>query len=105
VDHPHDIHKYARQHLKLASDMTKTRYYRLANCTVYHESDRVWLYRPTRTKGKSPKLQTSWEGPYKVFTRINDVVYRIERNPRCRLMVANLERLASYQGTARDERL
>jgi hypothetical protein len=23
----------------------------------YHEGDRVWLYRPTRTKGKSPKLQ------------------------------------------------
>jgi hypothetical protein len=41
--------------------------------------------------------------PYKVVTRINDVVYRIQRNPRSRMMVVHLDRLASYQGPARDE--
>lgn len=65
VDHLQDIHNYARQHLKLASDRMKTRYDKLANCTGYQEGDRVWLYRPNRTKGKSPKLQSSWEGPYR----------------------------------------
>jgi hypothetical protein len=29
------------------------------------EVDGVWLYRPTRTKEKSPKLQIQWQGPYK----------------------------------------
>jgi hypothetical protein len=77
VDHLHDIHSYVRQHLKLARDRMKTRYDKLTNSTGYQEGDSVWLYRPTRTKGKSPKLQSSWEGPYKVVTRINDVVYRI----------------------------
>jgi hypothetical protein len=52
------------QLLKLASDWMKTRYNRLANCVGYHEGDRVWLYRPTRTKGKSPKLQSTWDGLY-----------------------------------------
>jgi hypothetical protein len=66
VDHLHDIHSYARRHLKLASDRMKTRYDKLANSAGYHEGDRVWLYRPARTKGKSPKLQSSWDGPYKV---------------------------------------
>jgi hypothetical protein len=33
-----------------------------------------WLYRPTRTRAKSPKLQPSCEGPY-VVTRTDDVVY------------------------------
>jgi hypothetical protein len=42
-------------------------------------------------------------GPYKVVTRINDVVYRIQRNPRSRMMVVHLDRLAPYQGAARDE--
>jgi hypothetical protein len=64
----------------------------------------VWLYRPTRTKDKSPKLESSSEGPYKIVTRINDVVYRIQKNPRSRMMVVDLDGLAPYQGVARDER-
>jgi hypothetical protein len=104
VDHLHDIHLYAGQHLKLASDRMKTRYYKLANSSGYHEGDRVWLYYPIRTKGKSPKLQSSWQGPHKIVTRINNVVYRIQRNPRLKMMVVHLDRLAHYQGAARDER-
>jgi hypothetical protein len=82
TDHLHDIHIYAREHLKLASDRMKTRYDKLANSTGFHEDDRVWLYRPTRKKGKSPKLQPSCEDPYKVINRINNDVYRIQKNPR-----------------------
>jgi hypothetical protein len=52
-------------------------------------------------KGKSLKLQTSWECPYKVVTRINDVIYMIQRNLSLRLMVVYLERLAPYQGAVR----
>jgi hypothetical protein len=88
--------------MQLASDRMKTRYDKLANSAGYHEGGRVWLYRPTRTKGRSPKLQSSWDGPYKIVTRINDVLYRIQRNPTSR-MVVNLDRLASYQGVDRDE--
>jgi hypothetical protein len=91
----HDIHNYALQHLKLVSNRMKTPYNRLASCAGYHEGDKMWLYSPTRRKGKSPKLQSSCEGSYKVVTRINDVVYRIQRNPRSRFMVVYLDRLAS----------
>jgi hypothetical protein len=41
-------------------------------------------------KGKSPKLQSSWEGLYKAVTWINDVVYRIQQNPRSGLMMVHL---------------
>jgi hypothetical protein len=82
VDHLHDIENYARQHLKLASDRMKIRYDKLANSAGSQEGDRVWLYRPTSTKGKLQKLQSSWEGPYKIVDRINDVVQRIQKNPR-----------------------
>jgi hypothetical protein len=74
VDHLKDIHPYARQHLNLASDRMKTWYDKIANSTGYHEGDRVWLYRPICVKGKSLKLQSSWQGSYKVVTWINDVV-------------------------------
>jgi hypothetical protein len=105
VDHLQDNHNYARQRLKLASDRVKSRHDGLANCACYHEGDAVWLYRRTRTKGKSLKLQPLWEGPYRVVTGINVAVYRIQRNSRSRRMVVQLDRLAPYQGTARDERL
>jgi hypothetical protein len=79
VDHLQDIHEYVRQHLRHASDRMKIRNDKLANSAGYHEGDSVWLYRPTRTKGKSPKVQSSCDGPYKVVTRINYVVYRIQK--------------------------
>jgi hypothetical protein len=72
----------------------KVRYDRLANSAGFQEGDRVWLYLPTRSRGRSPKLQAAWEDPYKVITRINDVVYRIQRHPRSRMMVVHLDRLA-----------
>jgi hypothetical protein len=104
VDHLRDIHNYARQHLRLASNRMKTLYDKLSNCAGYQESDRVWLYRPTRSKGRAAKLQSSWEGPYKIIRRINDVVYRIQRSHRSRMMVVHLDRLAPYRGAARDDR-
>jgi hypothetical protein len=103
VDHLHDIDDYARRHLKLASNWMKTRFDKVANCAGYHEGDWVWLYRPIRTKKKSPNLQSSWDGTYKIITRINDVVYRIQKTPRSRMMVVHLDRLANYHGVARDE--
>jgi hypothetical protein len=83
----------------------KTRYDKLANSAGYHKGSRAWLYRPTLTNGKSLNLLSSWEGPYKVVTLINDEVYKIQRNPRSRTMVVHLNRLAPYQGAAWDEQL
>jgi hypothetical protein len=103
VERLHDNHHYARRHLRVASDRMKVRYDRLSNSAVFQEGDRVWLYRPTRTRGRSPKLQSAWEGPYKVITRIIDVVYRIQRHPRSRMMVVHLDRLVPYLGATRDE--
>jgi hypothetical protein len=103
VERLHDTHHYARRHLTVASDRMKARYDRLANSAGFQECERVWLYRSTRTRGRSPKLQSAWEGPYKVITRINDVVYRVQLHPRSRMMVVHLDRLAPYLGAARDE--
>jgi hypothetical protein len=63
VDHLRGIHKYARQHLRLASNRMKTRCDKLANCAGYQKDERVRLYRPTHTKEKSFKIQSSWEDP------------------------------------------
>jgi hypothetical protein len=97
------IHHFVRQHLKMASDRRKSRYDRLANSAGFQEGERVWLYRPTRKKGTSLNMQPRWEGPYNVFTRINDVVYRIQRHHRANIMVVHLNRVVQYLGATRDE--
>jgi hypothetical protein len=63
VGHLHDIH--------IMSDNTWT-----SPVTRWKLGTINWPT-PQGRKGKSPKLQSSWEGPYKVVTWINDVVYRI----------------------------
>jgi hypothetical protein len=104
VGHLRDIHNNAHQHLKLASDWMKTRYTKLANSAGYQEGDRVWLFRPTHKKGKSPKLQSPWEGPYEILSQINHVVYRIQKNHRSTMMIVHLDRLAPYHGAVWNER-
>jgi hypothetical protein len=102
VDRLHNIYHYACQHLKAATDRIKASYDRLADSAGFQEGDQLWLYRPTRTRGKSPSHQPSWEGSYKMISRINDVVYRIQRHPRAKMMVVHLGRLVPYLGAPRD---
>lgn len=79
VDLLHDTHIYTRQHLKV--EMMMARYKRLANSSRFHKGAKVWLYRLTRNRGIFTKLQQSWKSPYKLITRINDVVYRFQLHP------------------------
>jgi hypothetical protein len=51
VEYAAERQEYARQCRKGASDRMKARYNRLANSSGFQESDRVWLYRPTRRRG------------------------------------------------------
>ncbi|KAJ8942551.1 hypothetical protein NQ318_021953 [Aromia moschata] len=60
---------------------------------AFKPGDAVWLYAPKRTKGKSPKLQSNWEGPYTIIKKINDLVCRIQLSPRSKPKVVHLERL------------
>lgn len=100
-----DVHSLVREHGLQASTRMKTRYDRKANQLGFEEGSWVWLHNPMRKKGKSPKLSPNWEGPYRVVTKINDVTYRIQRNPRSPCKVVHVDRLARYHGNndARDE--
>lgn len=93
-----EIHEIARGRIKLASGKMKTRYDLRANSVGFQENDLVWFYNPKRRIGKSPKLQPDWEGPFTIITRINDVVYRIQKykSPRAKMKVVHLDRSAHY---------
>lgn len=101
-----DVHTLVRENGLQSSEKMKTRYDRRANITGFEEGSLVWLHNLVRRKGKSPKLQAKWEGPYKVITKMNDVTYRIQRLPRGAPRIVHVDRLAKYHGSnddARDE--
>ncbi|KAJ8953410.1 hypothetical protein NQ318_023527, partial [Aromia moschata] len=87
------IHRFVREKLKIHSDKMKQRLDTTSTETAFKPGDAVWLYAPKRTKGKSPKLQSNWEGPY---TIIKKIIYRIQLSPRSKPKVVHLERLAKY---------
>ncbi|KAJ8946991.1 hypothetical protein NQ318_019072 [Aromia moschata] len=91
-----DIHERVRSNIQGASDRMKETYDINANDGRYQPGNQVWLYIPQRRRGLSPKLQSSWEGPYEVVTRINDVVYRIQKLPRGKPRVVHFNRLAPF---------
>jgi hypothetical protein len=66
VERLRDIHHYAHQHLKVASDRMKTCYNHMAYSARFQKGDQVWLFYPTQTRGKPLKLQSLWEGQYNV---------------------------------------
>ncbi|KAJ8948174.1 hypothetical protein NQ318_010447 [Aromia moschata] len=92
------IHRFASEKLKMHSDKMKQRLDTTSTETAFEPGDAVWLYAPKRMKGRSPKLQKNWEGPYTIIKKINDLVYRIQLSPRSKPKVVHLERLARYTG-------
>ncbi|PNF19098.1 hypothetical protein B7P43_G10546 [Cryptotermes secundus] len=53
---------------------------------------KVLLSSPTSTKGKSPKLYSSWEGQCNLVTLDKNVINWIQRNPRSRFIAVHLYR-------------
>lgn len=99
------IHEEVRSNLQEASERMKERYDVKAEKGGYHPGDLVWLHNPKRRRGYSPKLQSSWEGPYEVITRLNDVVYRIKMQPKGKPRIIHFNRLAPFKGATEVQRL
>ncbi|XP_020297077.1 uncharacterized protein LOC109861714 [Pseudomyrmex gracilis] len=74
-----EIHQDVRERLEMKSNKAKMRYDLKA-----------------RSKGKAPKLQRNWEGPYMVVKKLSDVVYCIRCSDRHRTRVVHADRLTSF---------
>ena len=56
------------------------------------------MYNPAKRKGVCPKLESRWEGPYLVFNKLSDVVFRVQRNKKAKKKVIHYDRLKVYEG-------
>lgn len=92
------VHESARDNMISASDRMKARYDLRATGPKFKVGDLVWFYNPKRRKGKCPKLQRDWEGPYEIIKCLNDVVFRIRMGKNGKPKVVHSDRLFPYQG-------
>lgn len=103
-DYVHDLkerlletHAFVRERLHRAGQRMKSRHDYKTNSKGFQEGELVWLYNPQRKRGRSPKLTPAWEGPYTIITRINDVVYRIQKTRKSKLKVVHFNRLKLFK--------
>lgn len=91
------VHDYAREAQSNAGVRQKRAYDAQCRGQAYKTGDKVWVFCPTRKKGLSPKLQSHWQGPGEVLSRLSEVVYRVRMPGRGRLVVLHQDRLAPYR--------
>ena len=90
------VHDFTRARMKLQCNKMKKTYDYKISYTNYNIGDLVWLHSPRKYVGLNPKLQRPWEGPYTVIDKLNDVLYQIVRNSRCKPKVVHHDRLKPY---------
>ena len=90
------IHQLARDNLNIASRRQKRLYDQRSRANSYRKGEKVWLYNPQSKKGRSPKLQTPWEGPWEVTKQVTDVVYRIQKTPKGKPKFVHHDRLKPF---------
>lgn len=73
---------FARKCIEKKAFQIKVRYDRGVRQTLFQEGEKVWFFNPRRFRGKTPKLQSNWEGPFIVTKRLSEVVYCIRKSPR-----------------------
>ena len=77
-------HEAARRHLGLAAERQKRNYDKRVSSKPFKVGDSIWLHSIKRRKGRNPKLDCPWEGPYLVVSVLSDVTYRIQKSPRAK---------------------
>lgn len=104
VDHLYNIYKFCLPTSEAGQWANKNLIQPPGQLCRLQGGQQVWLYHPVCKTGKSLKLQFLWKGQYRVVIRINEMVYRIQQNPRTKLMVVHMDWFTPYQGTTREER-
>ena len=94
-EHLENVHQLARKKMLKASDRQKRTYDHRAKQYSYSEGDLVWL-QTKRKRSLAPKLQYSWEGPYRVVQQLTDLVYGIQRGPQSVTKIVHHNHLKPY---------
>ena len=96
-----EIHCDVRRRMNLQSSRIKDRYDQKARRVNFDTGQDVWFFNPRRERGKAPKLQNNWEGPFRIVKKLSEVVFKIRKSDRHRCKVVHADRLAPFIGRNR----
>ena len=88
----------SRKHQQTEQRRQKRQYDKRAHGNMFKVGSPVWLYHTRHRKGVCYKLSRNWEGPFQVIAKLDDVVLRIQKSPRCKPLVVHFDRLKPYEG-------
>ena len=66
----------------------------------YAKGDVVWYLNEARIEGLSPKLQTTYLGPYLIAEKFNDSIFQIQVSKSRRTRVVHHNKLKPFEGHA-----
>ena len=92
-DQLQNVHEIAHDNMSEASQRQKKGYDHRKNLKAYDTGSSVYLFEPVRKKGVSPKLESSWTGPWLVVDKISDLVYKIQKSPNSKTKFVHHDRL------------
>ena len=92
-DQLQNVHDLARDNMSEASQRQKRGYDHRQNFKSYETGSSVYLFEPVRKKGISPKLESSWTGPWLVVGKVSDLVYKIQKSQGSKAKFVHHDRL------------
>ena len=72
-----NVHEYVKEYMVEASEKQKRGYDHRTNYKRYKAGDSLFLCEPITKKGVCPKFESLWTGPWVVFEKVSDLVYKI----------------------------
>jgi len=91
-----EAYEGVREHLGRSAERVKQYYDFGAKPVQFEAGDQVWYYSPRQYKGRSPKWQKNFSGPWEVLRRVNTVNYAIRRSPKSSVIVVHVNKLKPY---------
>jgi len=88
-----EANEEARKQLGTAIRHQKVTYDLKVHGQSFNDGDMVWLHQTLRKKGKSPKLQVKWTGPWRIVKKITDVTYLITKTNHKATQIVHFNRL------------
>jgi len=93
LDRLNKAHDLARERLKKMCREVQKNYDPRVKVKEYNVGDRVWVCNPRNFKGRSPKWEIKYKGPFEIIKRLNDVNYVIQRGPGAKQAVIHIDKL------------
>lgn len=87
----HQAHALVRERLFLHGERMKRAYDRKVHEKSFSPGQRVWVLNLRAYKGRCPKWERRYQGPYLVLEKINDVKYRVQKQPGQQTAVVHLD--------------